>query len=167
MNVCPVCRNVNQRDATICRYCGTTLTPPAPDAPAAAPRRRVWPWVTSALALVLVLGVTGFTFLALSGGESAASGITLEVGTDDGAALQFDPQSVTAPPQSPVNLVFTNDATVPHNLIFAENGPIDAGTSQTVAPQASETLSFTTPEPGSYPFTCTIHPGMDGTLVVE
>jgi len=35
-----------------------------------------------------------------------------------------------------------------------------------VAPGASETLQFTAPAPGDYPFVCTLHPGMDGVLTV-
>jgi plastocyanin len=44
---------------------------------------------------------------------------------------------------------------------------IDAATSTVVAAGATETISFTAPDPGSYAFVCTLHPGMDGTLTVE
>ena len=165
MNICPVCRNVNQPDVTVCRFCGTTLTPPRPDAPVAR-RRPLWPWLAGALALVLVVSVSGFAFFG-GGGEEAAAGTTVVVGTDDGAALLFVPESVTAPPETEVELVFNNQATVPHNLTFPDTTPIDAATQEQLPAGQSETLNFTTPAPGTYPFVCTIHPGMDGTLVVQ
>jgi plastocyanin len=31
----------------------------------------------------------------------------------------------------------------------------------------SQTIEFTAPDPGEYTFVCTLHPGMEGTLVVE
>ncbi len=34
-------------------------------------------------------------------------------------------------------------------------------------PAASEALEFKAPDPGDYPFVCTLHPGMRGTLVAE
>ena len=59
-----------------------------------------------------------------------------------------------------------NESTsVPHNLTFGD--PIDAGTAVTVAPGDSEVIEFTAPEAGEYTFVCTLHPGMEGVLVVE
>ena len=167
MNICPVCRNVNEPDVTVCRFCGTTLTPPPPQPAAPAVQRRsLWPWLAGALALVLLVSISGFAFFA-GGGEEAAAGATIVVGTDPGAALLFVPESVTAPPESEVELIFNNEATVPHNLTFEESTPIEAATEEQLPPGQSQTLNFTTPAPGTYPFVCTIHPGMDGTLVVQ
>jgi len=166
MNICPVCRNVNQRDATLCRYCGTALTPPPPEdaVQPVARRRRRWPWVTGGLALLLVVGLTGAAFL---GGGGAPQTAALQVGTDPGAALQFVPNSIEAPPNTPVNLTFVNQATVPHNLAFAPETGITAATSVNVPAGAQETISFQTPAPGTYQFVCTIHPGMEGQLSVQ
>ena len=167
MNICPVCRNVNQRDATMCRFCGTTLTPPPLDVPAvvAAPRRRRWPWITGATALLLVFGLGG---LSLFGGGAAAGGPPpITVGTDPGAALQFEPKTVPAPANTNINLIFNNVATVVHNLKFEPSSPITAATADQVPAGESQTLEFTTPGPGSYKFVCTLHPGMEGQLVVQ
>lgn len=166
MNVCPVCRNVNNRDATVCRYCQTALTPPQDPSVAPAARPRRWPWVAGLVALVLVAAIGGFSLLGGGGAQAeTAAAFPVEVGTGEGASLEFVPASVTAPPNTAVALTFNNLSTLPHNLTF--QGPeLNAATDPNLAGQASETIEFDTPEPGTYPFVCTIHPGMDGELVV-
>jgi plastocyanin len=97
-----------------------------------------------------------------------AGGETVEVtiGTDTGAALQFDPSTASVPAGSTVRLLFENRSTsVPHNLTFGE--PINEATATIVDPGGSETLEFAAPEPGDYQFVCTLHPGMEGVLTVE
>lgn len=94
-------------------------------------------------------------------GETAAT----TIGTDTGSELRFDPAEVTVPAGAEVELTFRNVSTVPHNLTMQDG--IDAATSTVVAAGATETISFTAPDPGSYAFVCTLHPGMDGTLTVE
>jgi plastocyanin len=105
-----------------------------------------------------------------STGESTAPGadgsvVEITVATDTGSALKFDPAQITVPAGATVRLTFSNKATVPHNLTFDD--PIGAATENVVDPGASQTIEFTAPDPGEYTFVCTLHPGMDGTLVVE
>ncbi len=99
--------------------------------------------------------------------SSAPSGATLDVtvGTDPGSELKFEPAEVTVTAGADVRLTFENRSTVPHNLTF--QGPPSVATSTIVAAGASETLEFKAPDPGEYPFVCTLHPGMDGTLLVD
>ena len=92
--------------------------------------------------------------------------VQLTIGTDTGAALQFDPTTATAPAGATIQLTFENRAAgVPHNLTFGE--PINQATSTTVQAGASENLEFPAPEPGDYQYVCTLHPGMEGTLTIE
>ncbi len=129
-------------------------------------RRRRWPWLAGAAALLLVVGLTGLTFLGGGGGEGAvqAAAMPLTVGTGSGASLEFEPTTVQAPANTPVNLTFSNQSTLPHNLTFQD--AIQAQTSD-LPGGANETISFTTPGPGAYTFVCTLHPGMEGTLTVQ
>jgi plastocyanin len=98
---------------------------------------------------------------ASPGGEATE----VTIGTDTGADLRFDPDTATVPTGTRVRLTFENRATLPHNLTFDD--PINVATSPIVDPGASEEIEFTAPGPGDYPFVCTLHPGMDGTLTVE
>jgi plastocyanin len=36
-----------------------------------------------------------------------------------------------------------------------------------IDPGDSQTIEFIAPEAGEYTFVCTLHPGMEGTLIVE
>ncbi|HET8776266.1 MAG TPA: PQQ-dependent sugar dehydrogenase [Candidatus Limnocylindria bacterium] len=104
---------------------------------------------------------------ASASASAGASGEVVEitVGTDTGSANAFDPEEISVPAGTTVRLTFVNEATVPHNLTFGD--PIDAATATVVQPGAEEVIEFTAPEPGDYTFVCTLHPGMEGTLVVE
>ncbi len=102
---------------------------------------------------------------ASASGEATGEVVELTVGTDEGAANEFDPDQISAPAGATVRLTFTNEATVPHNLTFGD--PINAATEVIVDPGESETIEFTAPEAGEYTFVCTLHPGMEGTLTVE
>lgn len=102
---------------------------------------------------------------AAPSGDAQGEVVEITVGTDTGSANVFDPGEVSVPAGATVRLTFTNDATVPHNLTFDD--PINAATAVTVQPGAEETIEFTAPEAGEYTFVCTLHPGMEGTLVVE
>lgn len=97
--------------------------------------------------------------------DGAGDVVEITVGTDTGAEMLFDPPEVTVPAGATVRLTFVNESTVPHNLTFDD--PINAATAQTIEPGAEETIEFVAPEAGEYTFVCTLHPGMEGTLIVE
>lgn len=101
-----------------------------------------------------------------TGTAQTGEAVEITVGTDTGTANEFDPVEVAVPAGATVQLTFENrSSSVAHNLTFGE--PISAATSTTVQPGESETIEFTAPEAGEYGFECTLHPGMEGTLVVE
>jgi plastocyanin len=91
--------------------------------------------------------------------------VEITVGTDTGAELKFDPAELTVQAGADVRVTFENRASVPHNLTF--QAPINVATSTVVAPGTSETAQFQAPAAGEYAFVCTLHPGMDGKLIVS
>lgn len=122
--------------------------------------------VIAALALVLA-ACTGGSDGSPSAAQSGSTGeiVEITVGTDTGTDLLFDPGEITVAAGATVRLTFVNRATIPHNLVFADT--INASTAETVEPGAQETIEFVAPEAGEYTFVCTLHPGMEGTLIVE
>ncbi len=103
---------------------------------------------------------------AAPSGEAAGETVEITVGTDTGSANEFVPTEVSVPAGATVVLTFVNESdSVPHNLTFGD--PINAATATTVPAGESETIEFTAPEAGEYTFVCTLHPGMEGVLVVE
>ena len=77
--------------------------------------------------------------------------------------LQWAPAAVTVKVGQIVE--FTNPASnsITHNVTIANHTALST-TSQGLYPGAHWFVEFTTP--GKYPFACTIHPGMDGTITV-
>src|ERR687886_2501799 len=111
------------------------------------------------IALALVLTGCGGGSSGGATGSSSGGGTAITIGTDTGAELKFVPDTAEAPANTPVKLTFQNKSTSqPHNLNFQQG--ITTKTGDSVAPGASETISFTTPAAGNYTFVCTIHPTM-------
>jgi plastocyanin len=100
-------------------------------------------------------GVTGspVTFQA-TGEDSAPPPTTASVSVVD---YSFNPSSTTIAAGGEVT--WTWGGTVGHNVTFS-TGPNSAT-------QTSGTFSRTFPTAGSYPYQCTIHSGMDGTIIVQ
>jgi plastocyanin len=70
----------------------------------------------------------------------------------------FDPASITVKAGSTVR--WENKDSVPHRILFA-----DGTYSQLLA--ASDSWSRKIDKAGTYDYTCTIHPAMQGTVIVE
>lgn len=76
-------------------------------------------------------------------------------------SLAFTPASLIVHAGDAVNFVFGN---VAHNVVFSTQAgaPADIGGNNA---QVSVSRTFATP--GVYHYTCTIHPGMAGTVTVQ
>jgi plastocyanin len=76
---------------------------------------------------------------------------------------EFMPMELTVPAGTTVTWINNDEA---EHTVTASDGLFDSGNIMTanVAPGAS--FSFTFTEPGTYEYTCTIHPRMSGTIVV-
>jgi glucose dehydrogenase/plastocyanin len=99
----------------------------------------------------------------------AAGSTTLQISSLEDST--FDTDTLTAPANTRVTVNYLNDTAIPHNIHFY-NGPDDtaptlATTDVETGPGNMQTVTFTTPGPGSYFFRCDVHPiQMVGTLVV-
>ena len=85
---------------------------------------------------------------------------------------RFPFTTLEAPPNTEVTYTLTNNGANPHNIAFydakggAELAPGSLG--EILAGGASETVTFTTPGPGTYYFQCDVHPDqMNGTFTVR
>jgi plastocyanin len=76
------------------------------------------------------------------------------------AASTFDPSSVTIGAGGTVTWTFV--ALPEHNVTFGTNKPTGGDIGNT----SSASVSRTFPNVGSYPYTCTLHAGMNGTVTV-
>lgn len=78
--------------------------------------------------------------------------------------VAFDPQEITVPVGTTV--VWRNEDAFAHTVTSGTRGdPTGLFDSGNVAGGGS--FEFTFEEPGTYEYFCRIHPGMDGTIIVE
>ena len=88
------------------------------------------------------------------GGSTAGGGVQVKMKN-----IQFSPSSVTVKVGQKVTWV--NDDTVTHN-VTSQDGQIKSSNFG-----QGQSFSFTPTKAGTIKYTCTIHPGMNGTLVVQ
>jgi plastocyanin len=128
------------------------------------------PW---SVAVVGVLGLAVILYFMLfkptlglapeadAGTEAAGAAVRLTA-----EELSFSTERLTAPAQEPFRIVLDNQASVPHNVSVYDDGTALARGEVVAGPA---TVSTTVPalDPGSYRFTCDVHPDqMTGTLEV-
>jgi plastocyanin len=126
-------------------------------------------WVLlSFLALVLVLTACGSSSSApASSGTATATGSAAgqQTGASDAIVIKnfmFAPDSLTVSPGAVVTV--HNEDSVAHTL----TDKADPTLFNTGSVNPGQTKTFKAPDkPGSYPFLCTIHQYMTGTLVVS
>jgi plastocyanin len=110
--------------------------------------------------LVPLLLVLAFTLAACQSGPAASSAANAPpvrgVTTVDAKDLKFQPPAIEVKPGTEVTWRFV-DGSVPHNV----KG--DGFVSKT---QSSGTFSHRFTRPGEYRYTCTLHAGMAGRVVV-
>ena len=99
------------------------------------------------------------------GGSVAAEGspdaqTATVVGNRD---LEFVPSTVTAVPGA-LALTMEIEGGVPHNLVFDDEA---VGADIATIAEGSATGTYRFPSAGTFDFVCTLHPGMDGEVVVS
>src|SRR5688500_3176301 len=96
---------------------------------------------------------------------AATTALELTVGSAAGAAPAFAPGRLRAPAGAHGRTTCRHDSTQPPGLTF--QAPISIATMTIVEPGMSDAVDLLTPGPGTYPFVCTIHVGMSGTLTIS
>jgi len=91
--------------------------------------------------------------------------VSVTITSAPGETLAFEPAETTVQAAGPVAMTFRNDSSLPHNLVFTAG--LIAATRTVVEPGTTDQLLLVPPAPGAYPFVCTIHDGMAGTLIVR
>lgn len=150
-------------------------------------------WLLS-IALVAVLALTGCGGGGGGGGGEGGGDGSLTLGVQ-GESLAYDQTTLTAPANTEVTVTFNNTSTSQqHNWVLANGGdevaaeideaavsnppeylPSDMSNviahTQMLQPGGSDSVTFTTPGPGTYTYLCTFPghyaAGMKGTLTVE
>jgi plastocyanin len=109
--------------------------------------------------IILLVLVLTFTLSACQAGSAASradappvTGVT----TVDAKDLEFRPPAIQVEPGTEVTWRFV-DGSVPHNV---------KGDGFASEIQSRGTFSHRFERPGEYPYTCTLHGGMDGRVVV-
>lgn len=100
------------------------------------------------------LAILGVTVLCSSSAASASDAARILI-----KDFTFEPSGLTVTAGSTVTWVNMDDE--PHTVVS------DAGVFRSSAMDTSESFSFKFDKPGTYHFTCSIHPRMSGTIIVQ
>jgi plastocyanin len=121
------------------------------------------------------IGLGLLLVLAACGGATSPSGSVdcrepvngvLTVTADD---LVFDTACLALPAGEPVTIAFDNPDTQPHDIVIWTDS---STTTQLFAGEIidpGESIEYHVPalDPGTFYFNCTVHPGMNGSVVVQ
>ncbi len=110
--------------------------------------------------------------LSLAACSSSSNGSTSQPSVDPGALtitakdLQFSTDSLTAPADEPIQIVFDNQESAPHNVAIYRDA---AATDDVFVPEpfsgpAAVTYDVPALSAGTYFFRCDVHPQMAGQL---
>ncbi|MBT2467198.1 cupredoxin domain-containing protein [Streptomyces sp. ISL-66] len=116
--------------------------------------------VGAACVLLAIVGATSTSATPLSPPASTST-VTVESAEVRIQDFKFTPAEVKV--TAGAKITVTNEDSAPHTLTATEGYAFDTGTIE-----AGKSATFTAPsKPGSYPFFCSIHPQMKGTLIVS
>ncbi|MBX3029686.1 MAG: cupredoxin domain-containing protein [Chloroflexi bacterium] len=121
-------------------------------------------------AVLLTLAPWLLTFIPEQTAEEGGPPVTMTPYLSATAATHFDQGRIVIPADTPVTLTFENlQAGVPHDVAIED--PADAGVFLFQGEQITgpATIDYQLPPlaAGEYPFVCTIHPPMVGTVLVR
>ena len=112
-----------------------------------------WAGMFSVLLGLVCLFAVGGTLQSAAADNASSSA---EVNIDN---FSFSPQTLTV--KAGTTITWTNRDDIPHTVV-ANDGSFKSKVLDT-----NDKFSFTATKPGTYPYFCSIHPKMTGTLIVE
>jgi mono/diheme cytochrome c family protein/plastocyanin len=107
-----------------------------------------------------------FTNPQPSGSGSAAPAPTGEVIEESAEALAFVNQDLSAPADEAFTIAFDNKDTAPHNIAISDSSGASVLQGDIVPAGQSTMYAVPALAAGTYPFICSVHPSMTGTLTV-
>ena len=117
-------------------------------------RRRVCSVGLAVLVVTMMVRLTGLSKVPANAQQPPAA--TMEVKIDN---FSFGPGTLTVPVGTTVT--WTNRDDIPHTVVSSE------GAFKSKVLDTDEKFSFTFTKAGTFPYFCSIHPKMTGTVVVE
>jgi plastocyanin len=132
--------------------------------------RRLGPPVLAAVALAVlalaILGCSSSTTTTAAPPSSAGSATTGASGGGSGTATEVAMQSIAFSPQTVTikaggTVTWTNQDSVEHDVTAAD------GSFKSSTMSNGGTFSHTFAQAGTYEYSCTLHPGMTGTVIVQ
>ncbi len=132
--------------------------------------RRTLTLTTLAATSLLLSGCSSSSSSSEPADDSSSAGVTTEGAPDAQTAtigmndkLRFAPTEIAAKVGT-ATFAVKNLGQIPHNLVFDDK---ELGKTGTIDGEESEPLTITFAKAGTFTFTCTFHPGMDGKVVVS
>jgi plastocyanin len=111
------------------------------------------------LAVLTVLAVSLAGCAAPVASPVGTPAVTLELTAHN---IAFDKTQLSVPADATFAILLDNEDSVPHNVVISGNG-VNQGSAVFSGP-ASRTYLFAGLPPGTYTFTCQVHPEMHGTI---
>lgn len=97
--------------------------------------------------------------------SASAGGTVLEIAALN---IQFDTTELSAPADTPFQVHFVNnDPNIPHNVAISDAAGTSVYEGEIFNGVAERTYDVPALAAGEYPFICTVHPNMTGTLTAE
>jgi plastocyanin len=112
------------------------------------------------IGVLALLLVAAFSLVAVNGetahqnSQAAANSVAVKIDN-----FSFGPQAITVAPGTKVT--WTNRDDIPHTVVSSE------GVFKSKVLDTDESFSFTFDKPGTYPYFCSVHPKMTGTVAVK